>query len=70
MFKALTFKPSPCKLVERELDESQRFLLQAHTNLEHWQSQVTYHQTKIKRLQATWNKMQAETNGKDKDGRE
>lgn len=54
------YKPSHKRMVERELDESNRFLLQAQTNMEHWQSQVSYHQTKIKRLTHTWKTLNAE----------
>jgi hypothetical protein len=67
------FKLTPKRLVEKELDESQRFLLQAQTNKEHWEAQVSYFQTKIKRLKVTWNAMSTEEekikslNGKDKD---
>ena len=57
MFKWLFIK-SPRKIIQEELEESNRLLLQAHTNKEHWESQVAYHQTKIKRLTSSWNKLQ------------
>lgn len=63
MFKFL-FKPAHIKLVEREIDESNRLLLQAHTNAEHWESQVQYHTKKLQRLKKQWNSLQT---GAEKD---
>ena len=64
MFKWL-YANTPKKLIERELEESNKLLLQSHTNQEHWQSQIDYHQKKIKRLTASWNKLQSEEKEKN-----
>jgi hypothetical protein len=58
--KDLFVKPSAKRLMEKEIDESERLLLQAHTNTEHWQSQVEYHTKKLKRLRTSWNKLTEE----------
>ena len=53
--KDALFKPTPKRLIEKEIDESSRLLLQSHTNAEHWQSQIDLHTKKLKRLRASWN---------------
>jgi hypothetical protein len=53
MFKDLieTFrKPSATVLAQRELEDAQRYLLEAQTAREWADSQVTYHTTRINRL--------------------
>lgn len=58
--KDLFVKPSAKRLIEKEIDESERLLLFSFTNTEHWQSQVEYHTKKLKRLRASWNKLTEE----------
>lgn len=58
--KDLFVKPTHKRMVEKEIDESERLLLQSHTNKEHWQSQVELHTLKLKRLRTTWNKITEE----------
>jgi hypothetical protein len=43
-------KPSALQLAQRELEEAQRELLQAHTAQEWAASEVAYHAARIKRL--------------------
>lgn len=60
LIKELLFKPTHKRMVEREIDESERLLLQAHTNKEHWETQVELHTKKLKRLRSSWNKLNEE----------
>lgn len=48
--KSLWSHPTPQALALRELEESRRELLAAHTNQEYSLKMVEYHQGKIKRL--------------------
>jgi len=57
MFDAL-FKKNPRKIIENEIRESELLILQAHTNKEHWDAQISYHTTKLKRLRSAWITMQ------------
>lgn len=52
--KSLFFPPAPdaTELAKAELEEAQRALLQAHSNREHADAMVQYHQRRIARLQA------------------
>lgn len=58
--KDLFVKPSAKRMMEKEIDESERLLLQSHTNAEHWQSQIELHTKKLKRLRTSWNKVNEE----------
>lgn len=60
IIKDFLFKPSVTTLIEREIDESERLLITAHTNQEHWQSQINLHNIKLKRLKASWNTLRKE----------
>lgn len=72
MFAALRMN-QPRKLIEREIRESELALLQAHTNKEHWDAQISMHTQKLKRLRTSWNAMQKEdekVNSPSRDGKD
>jgi len=44
---------SHAELMQRELDQARRALLEAHSAREYAEAMVTYHQNRIERLKAT-----------------